>query len=87
MRFTTLTIGALSSTVGRFSVSSSPRSECRTSNARTTSLTRVVDLYERSMARCQSRVKAAASPDQRAVWEELGQAAQAQVKVVQAAMG
>jgi N-acetyl-1-D-myo-inositol-2-amino-2-deoxy-alpha-D-glucopyranoside deacetylase len=42
---------------------------------------------ERSVTRCQSRVKAAASPDQRAVWEELGQAAQAQVKVVQAAMG
>jgi LmbE family N-acetylglucosaminyl deacetylase len=41
---------------------------------------------ERSMARCQSRVKAASAPDQRAVWEELGQAAQAQVTVVQAAM-
>jgi LmbE family N-acetylglucosaminyl deacetylase len=42
---------------------------------------------DKAMTRCQSRVKAAASPDQRAVWEELGQAAQAQVKVVQAAMG
>ena len=47
----------------------------------------LLSAFERSMARCQSRVKAAASPDQRAVWEELGQAAQAQVKVVLAAMG
>jgi LmbE family N-acetylglucosaminyl deacetylase len=47
----------------------------------------LLSAFERSMARCQSRVKAAASSDQRAVWEELGQAAQAQVKVVQAAMG
>jgi LmbE family N-acetylglucosaminyl deacetylase len=42
---------------------------------------------DKAMTRCQSRVKAAASPEQRAVWEELGQAAQAQLNVVQAAMG
>ena len=47
----------------------------------------LLSAFERSTARCQSRVKAAATSDQRAVWEELGQAAQAQVKVVQTAMG
>ena len=47
----------------------------------------LLSAFDKAMTRCQSRVKAAASPDQRAVWEELGQAAQAQVKVVQAAMG
>ena len=47
----------------------------------------LLSAFERSMARCQSRVKAAATSDQRAVWEELGQAAQVQVTVVQSAMG
>jgi hypothetical protein len=46
----------------------------------------LLSAFERSMARCQSRVKAAATSDQRAVWEELGQAAQAQVTVTRTAM-
>jgi hypothetical protein len=42
---------------------------------------------QKVMARCQSRVRAAGSPDQRAVWEELARAAQTQLDLVQAAMG
>ncbi|MCU0502719.1 MAG: PIG-L family deacetylase [Anaerolineae bacterium] len=46
----------------------------------------LLSAFERSMARCQARVKAAATSDQRAVWEELGQAAEAQVTVTRTAM-
>jgi LmbE family N-acetylglucosaminyl deacetylase len=51
---------------------------------------RLVFLFSASqkvMARCQSRVRAAGSPDQRAIWEELARAAQTQLDLVQAAMG